>query len=230
MDPDLEAEVLSAVASTMTRFGVPLSEDDLATIQRFHTTFIAEGPSLRFSSHGRLPRPYYPTYRQLLLETDLNGRQANYLAREVDYQFLRSLQRRDLLIPVVGDLAGDHALRAISAYVVERGEAVSAFYTSNVEFYLMRNGSFPLYVRNVRSLPRDANSVIIRSYFGRAFGLRHPQSVRGYYSAQLLQSIETLVDEYSGGGIRSYVDLVTTGSLDLRSAEPSERQQTGTER
>jgi hypothetical protein len=207
---------LAAVASRAASFGLPLSEEDLETIRRFHYTFIREGLGLRFRSHGRLPRPYYPTYRRLLLETDLSGRQTSYLAGEEGFRFVKSLQDRNLIIPVVGDLGGDHALAAIAVVVAERGLRVSAFYTSNVEFYLMRDGGFDRFVANVAQLPYDDNSVIIRSYFGRSFGFVHPQAVRGYYSVQLLQTIESLVNDSEVGAYRSYLDLVTRHSLDLR--------------
>ncbi len=207
---------LAAVASRAASFGLPLSEEDLETIRRFHYTFIREGLGLRFRSHGRLPRPYYPTYRRLLLETDLSGRQTSYLAGEEGFRFVKSLQDRNLIIPVVGDLGGDHALAAIAGVVAERGLRVSAFYTSNVEFYLMRDGGFDRFAANVARLPYDDNSVIIRSYFGRSFGFVHPQAVRGYYSVQLLQTIESLVNDSEVGAYRSYLDLVTRHSLDLR--------------
>ena len=207
---------LAAVASRAASFGLPLSEEDLETIRRFHYTFIREGLGLRFRSHGRLPRPYYPTYRRLLLETDLSGRQTSYLAGEEGFRFVKSLQDRNLIIPVVGDLGGDHALAAISGVVAERGLRVSAFYTSNVEFYLLRDGGFDRFAANVARLPYDDNSVIIRSYFGRSFGFVHPQAVRGYYSVQLLQTIESLVNDSEVGAYRSYLDLVTRHSLDLR--------------
>jgi hypothetical protein len=129
---------------------------------------------------------------------------------------VKSLQDRNLIIPVVGDLGGDHALAAIAGVVAERGLPVSAFYTSNVEFYLMRDGGFDRFVANVAQLPYDDNSVIIRSYFGRSFGFVHPQAVRGYYSVQLLQTIESLVNDSEVGAYRSYLDLVTRHSLDLR--------------
>ncbi len=207
---------LAAVASRAASFSLPLSEEDLETIRRFHYTFIREGLGLRFRSHGRLPRLYYPTYRRLLLETDLSGRQASYLAYEEAFRLVKSLQDRNLIIPVVGDLGGDHALAAIAVVVAERGLRVSAFYTSNVEFYLMRDGGFDRFVANVAQLPYDDNSVIIRSYFGRSFGFVHPQAVPGYYSAQLLQTIESLVNDSEVGAYRSYLDLVTRHSLDLR--------------
>ena len=68
--------------------------------------------------------------------------------------------------------------------------SVSAFYTSNVEYYLLEDGSFDRFADNVAALPFDEGSVIIRSFFGRNFGFVHPQSVPGYYSVQLLQGME----------------------------------------
>ncbi len=127
---------------------------------------------------------------------------------------MKSLQQRHLVIPVVGDLAGDHALAGIGGYLRERGDTVSAFYTSNVEDYLMRDGAFDRYVANVARLPYTENSVIIRSFFGRNFGFVHPQAVRGYVSVQLLQRIGSMVRRHAAGGYRSYLDLVTADAID----------------
>src|SRR3712207_9444378 len=87
-------------------------------------SFIDGGLDLRYTSHNRPPRAYYPTYRQLLLERDLTGKQGNYLATEGDYRFLKSLQERHLVIPVVGDLAGDHALASIGRLLAEDRKSV----------------------------------------------------------------------------------------------------------
>jgi hypothetical protein len=204
-----------AVLATVKGFDVPLDERDLETIGRFHRVFIDAGLDLRYTSHNRPPRAYYPTFRQLLLERDLTGKQGNYLANEGDYQFLKSLQERHLVIPVVGDLAGDHALAAIGKLIAERGEKVSAFYTSNVEQYLMRDGtSFDRFAENLRKLPRDSHSVIIRSYFGGGFYRQHPNSVPGYYSAQLLQTLESFSTEHEAGGYQTYRDVVTKHVLE----------------
>jgi len=208
-------EIADRVARHAESFGIPLSELDLETIRDFHLAFVREGLGLRFRSHGRMPRPYYPTYRQLLLETDLAGNKVSYLAGEERFQVLRSLQTRNRLIPVVGDLGGDHALAATGDLIAEQGEFVSAFYTSNVEFYLMRGAAFARYVANVQRLPIEPNSVIIRSYFGRNFGYAHPQAVPGYYSVQLLQTMESFVTDVRAGGYRSYLDLVTRNAISL---------------
>lgn len=214
------SEVVNAsrmrIAERIQGYGLPLTEGDLATIRRFHDAFIDAGLELRFNSFGRAPQPYYPTLRQLILETDLTGNQAGYLADEGDYRFVKSMQERNLIVPVVGDLAGDHAVNAIGEYLREIGEQVSAFYTSNVEFYVMRDGGFRRFAENVADLPRGKPSVIIRSFFGGMFRSRHPQAVPGYYSTQLLQTIDSFAEEHESGGFPNYLDLVTKHSLRLR--------------
>lgn len=207
--------IRSAVSERAAEFGIDLPAADLETIRRYHSAFIREGLDLRFRSHGRAPRPYYPSYRQLLLERDLAGRSSSYLASEDAFQFVRSLQSRNLVVPVVGDLAGDHTLVEIGRVLTQYGITVSAFYTSNVEFYLWRGG-FDRFAENVTQLPLGEGAVIIRSYFGRNFGFTHPQAVPGYYSVQLLQTIASFVSDYESGGYRSYLDLVTRHSLKLR--------------
>jgi len=190
-----------ATDSVIARFGVPLTDDDRATIDRFHRIFITAGPDLRFTSFGRPPRAGYPSYRELLLERDLDGRPASYVASEQAFRVVRDLQRRNLVIPIVGDFAGPHALRAVGDYLRERGEEVTAFYTSNVEFYLFRDGGFQRFVENARSLPRRSRAVVIRSVF------RGPvPRVAGYYSAQVVQPLEALVTK----SFTSYWELVTS--------------------
>lgn len=206
----------AAIHAKLRGFGVPLSDADLASIDRIHSIFISAGPDLRFTSHNRPPRAYYPTYRKLLQERDLTERQTSYLAEEASFRIVKELQQRDRILPIVGDLAGPHALKAIGRYLAERGKTVSTFYTSNVEFYLLRQNSFATFADNVRHLPHDERSLIIRSYFGGWYRRQHPQAVAGYFSSQLLQQIAGFLADYDGGGYTSYFDLVTRGSQDLR--------------
>src|SRR5215468_9528145 len=209
----------AGVLSKAQSFGVKLDPAELETISRIHTAFFDGGPDLKFTSRGRPPRWYYPSYRDLLFEKDLTGKNCNYLVSEDDFRFLRSLQERNLIIPIVANLAGDHAFKSIARYLNERGERVSALYTSNVEFYLMRgfrDDEFNRFAENVSLLPRDELSVIIRSYFNGVWRYEHPQSVSGYYSTQLLQTMESFVKEYSSGGYKSYSDLVGKHTLELR--------------
>lgn len=191
-------------------FGVPLSDQDRGTIDRFHRAFIAAGPELRFTSHGRGPRSFYPTYRELAQATDRAGRPGSFLASEQRYAVVRRLQREDRIIPVVGDLAGPHALEAIGRDIGSRGLAVSALYVSNVEFYLWGDGTFDRFARTAAELPRTPGSVIIRSWFGR--GRPHPSGVGGQLSTQLVQTLDAFAALHSAG-IPSYWDLVTRDYL-----------------
>jgi hypothetical protein len=196
----------------LTTYGLELSQVDLATIDRFHAAFARDGLDLRFQSFGRAPQYYYPTHRDLVLERDREGRHASYLASDDAFQFVRRLQLRNRIIPAVGDLAGTEALPAIARFLSERGEPLSAYYTSNVEYYLAQNGTLDAFIANVARFPRARNAVIIRSLFRTP----HPQSVEGYASTQLLQPIDILLAQYAAGRIRGYYDLVTIGAVDLR--------------
>ncbi|MCG6957614.1 MAG: hypothetical protein LJF04_16610 [Gemmatimonadetes bacterium] len=199
------------LARDMQSYGIPLSPEDMATIRRFHGEFIRRGMSLRFTSAGRAPRPYYPTYRGLVTETDLDGNQASYLSSAERYGVVRGLERDNRVIPVVGDLAGDHALHEMATVLREMGLQLTAFYTSNVEFYLWRASTFTTWVENLSAFPATSNAVVIRSFFPN-FGGAHPSAVPGYHATQTLQPVAVLEQ----GGFSSYYDLVTKDVIDLR--------------
>src|SRR5262245_53068373 len=109
------------IQSKAQGFGMKLAPEEIETINRIHAAFFDGGPDLKFTSRNRPPRWYYPSYRDLMLEKDLTGKQCNYLVSEDDFRFLRSLQERNLIIPVVANLAGDRALKSIAQYLKENG-------------------------------------------------------------------------------------------------------------
>jgi hypothetical protein len=212
-DSGAVAETRRASNERITSFGVPLDAHDRAMIDRYRGEFIADGLDTRYSSIGRNNRMDYPTFRQLMLATDRNGRAASYLAEEEPFQFVRSMEARDLIVPVVGNVAGDRAVKAIGQYATEHHLAISAFYLSNVEQYLLgRDGGFEEWARNVVALPRDSASVIIRSYFGR-LGMVHPLYVPGpgNISTSMIETIDSFAKRYAGGELRGYADLVFSG-------------------
>ena len=191
--PDAVEALRSRIDQTIALFGVPLSRADLDTIARFHHAFIVEGLDLVFSGHGRAERRYfpasrYPTLRELLTAQVADGRQWSYLASEDDFQFVKALHARDAIIPVVGDVSGPHALRAIGAAVAARGERVSAFYISNVETYLESDSAVSRFLDNLSRLPRDEGSVMIRSVFNAGS------------STSLVQPIDQTLAKASRGG------------------------------
>ncbi len=56
----------------------------------------------------------------------------------------------------------------------------------------------------------------IRSYFGGVYRTRHPQAVPGYYSTQLLQTIESLLARHESGGYGTDWELVAEPALQPR--------------
>jgi len=200
------------VRQDVQKYGIPLSQSDLETISKIHRAFFSNGLEIRYSSYHRPPRSIYPPYRDLLLETDLAGNQQNYFNAEDEFQFLKKLEDQDMIVPVVGDLSGPQALKAIGQYIAEIKEHVSAFYVSNVEYYLQRQGTFDKFVENVKSLPIDSRSVIIRSYFN-YYAPAHPQAEPNHYSTQLMQRIDDLIKQCAAGECDSYNDIVTKNSI-----------------
>jgi hypothetical protein len=214
-DAKLFERTLKDIRADVQKFGMTLTASELETIGRIQRAFYSAGLDMRYSSHNRPPRSIYPTLRDLMSETDLSGQLHNYFNAEDDFQFLKKMEDQDLIIPVVGDLSGAQALKAIGAYVAEIKERVSAFYVSNVEFYLQRQGTFDRFIENVKMLPIDNRSVMIRSYFN-YYAPKHPQAEGEHFSTQLLQRIEDLLKVCGSGGCESYMDIVTRDSIPLR--------------
>jgi len=141
-----------------------LTSEDLASIDRILDAFYKSGPDIQFWSSGSVAtdRPG-PSYRQLMTMRDMTGQLRSFLADEKAFRFVKGLQSRNLIVPVVGDFAGAKAMRAVGTYLKGKGAVVSAFYLSNVEEYLRQNGVWLDFCANVSELPRDRTSTFIRS-------------------------------------------------------------------
>ncbi len=191
--------------------GIALTPEDRRRIQSIYLSFFVEQLELRFRSHGRRPMPHHPTYRTLITARSSAGTESHFLASLDDYAFVRSLSGSGRLVPVVGDFAGPHALRAVGKFLKEQGETLSTFYVSNVEFYLIRSGRLAAYVENVRSLPLRQDSLFIRSHFD--YGNAHPAGLAGYRSTVVLQRIPRFLDLFDSGAYSSYWDVCTLDYL-----------------
>ncbi len=191
-EPEL-AGLKDALKKAVEQSGVALDESDKLKIEQIQAEFLDGGPSLQFRSHGRAPQSYYPTYRQLALETTVEGDYEGFLSREALFQQIKRMHEENQIVPAVGNFAGPHALPEISRYLKEQKLPVTAFYTSNVEYYLMHQQEIVRFAKNVSELPLKDDSVFIRSYFNR-WRAGHPQSVPGYGSTQILQYISHMLD------------------------------------
>jgi len=199
---------LAAVKDLLTRkYRLKLTTDDISKIDYIYRTFWEEGLDLRFSSLGRGNALNYPTFEEILLETDRQGRQQNYLSSEELFQWLKNFQADNRIIPIVGDFAGPHAFKAVSGFLRANGLRLSVFYTSNVEFYLFGRSTWVRYVANLRSLPIADDSVFIRSYFP-TYGRPHPLNLSGHRSTSLVQPMTKFLDQYDSRSLSSYWDVV----------------------
>ena len=166
---------LKAVISWLTtRHSFRLAGDDPAGIDYiYRNAFFQEGPRLGYALTGRGRLGQTPSYAELMAMTDGTGKQRSYLATEENFAFIRDLELRNLIVPVVGNFGGTRALRAVGQYVRERGATVSMFYLSNVEQYLRQDGLWGAFCANVQTLPLDAASTFVRSTRG-GMGMRGP--------------------------------------------------------
>jgi hypothetical protein len=189
------------------RHGFSLTATDLQRLEYIYRAFFSEGSTLRYS----FPRPRlrtFPTYAELLMAADRAGMNHSYIASEQNFRTLRDIERRNLLIPIVGDFAGDKAIRAVGQYLKRHGATVNYFYTSNVEQYLFQNDAFRRYYSNVATLPLGEKSTFIRAYFD--IGFLYPPGIvtPDLHSVQLLNGIQSLLNAFGAGEIGSYDDLI----------------------
>jgi len=217
LDQKIADRTKAEIHKRLASFNLQLTPRDIETIDEIYQAFYMDCLEVRYTIRDRPTGRFFPAYRELLLEKDLDGRYRNFLANESDFQVIKGLHDRNLIIPVTGDLSGQKALKAIGEFLKEIGENVSAFYVSNVEFYLWRQDSMARFIENLKSLPIEDRSIIIRSYFNYAYYTSvHPQTVEHYFSVQLLQTIDSLIKDYELGGYNSYYELTTRRSLELK--------------
>jgi len=163
--PEVYQDNLRAIEELLSKkHGFALTKEDLVGIDYVYHHFYAFGPSINYSSsRGGGGFGGFVTYADLMRATDGNNGARSFLASEDNFTTVRDLEERNLIVPVVGDFAGPKAVRAIATYVKDHNATVTAFYVSNVEQFLYREGTWPDFCRNVASLPLDAKSVFIRS-------------------------------------------------------------------
>ncbi|HET7618750.1 MAG TPA: hypothetical protein VFK20_09605 [Vicinamibacterales bacterium] len=208
-DPKLyERNLQAATKRLMKQHRFALTRDDLRSLDYVYRAFLNAGPEIRYSFPRGFGWDRFPSYRELMTTTDGGGVPRSYLATEANYQTLRNLQQRNLIVPVVGDFAGPKALRAVGTFLRQHDVNVSAFYTSNVEQYLFRGEDWQQFYANVGSMPLDARSLFIRSYFNRFGYFSYGQAPAGPRSLTLLSPIPDLLAAVAAGRVQGYDDVI----------------------
>lgn len=147
----------------LKKHGFPLTDEEVQGVQYVYDNFFQFGPAINYSSSSSGRSGAAGTYAALMRATDRAGESRSYLATEANFLVLKDLEAKNLLVPLVGNFGGPTAIRAVGAWLKARGAVVSAFYLSNVESYLGRDGLAPPFCQNVAALPLDEKSSFIRS-------------------------------------------------------------------
>ena len=195
----------------VTRHSFALSDDDLSGLEYVYKAFHEGGPDLNYSfpNGGFFRGGNFPTYADLMSETDGHGEHRSYLASEDQYQALREIEKNNAIVPLVGNFAGPKALRAVGGYLRQHNATVSAFYTSNVEMYLFQQGDdWKKFYGNVATLPVTEKSTFIRSVSNRGLRFQFRNSAPGARASTRLNPIADLIRAYQAGRIDGYYDVI----------------------
>jgi hypothetical protein len=188
-----------------------LSDDDLSGLEYVYKAFYEGGPDLNYSfpNGGFFRGGNFPTYGDLMSETDGHGEHRSYLASEDQFQALSEIERNNAIVPVVGNFAGPKALRAVGGYLRQHNATVSAFYTSNVEMYLFQQGDdWKKFYGNVATLPVTEKSTFIRSVSNRGLRFQFRNGAPGARASTRLNPIADLISAYRAGRIDGYYDVI----------------------
>jgi hypothetical protein len=193
-----------------TTHGFKLSPEDEQSIKYVYRSFFEAGPEITYSFANSFGgRGRMPTYEELMMTDDGQGLNRTYMANDQNFQTLKNFEKKNLIVPLVGDFAGEKAIRSVGRYLKEKDAMVTTFYLSNVEQYLFQDrDNWKRFYRNVETLPLDSTSTFIRSVFnGMGYGY-----VNGGYSLMksqnLLCSMLDTVKAFNEGRITSYTEVI----------------------
>lgn len=169
VDPDLSAKNLTAIKAYMTKHGYELTSEDIRSIDKVFDAFTRGGPGINYYFASAAPVGLGPsregTYTRMMNTTDSTGHNSSFLATEENYLNVREMQRKNRIVPLVGDFAGPAVIRNVGRFLTEHKATVGAFYISNVETYLSDPQKQTFY-ENVATLPVDSSSMFIRHILG----------------------------------------------------------------
>ena len=150
----------------------PLTDADLAFIDRAIAAFFKDGPAIQFWGSGAVTTDQPgPSYRTLMTMRDLSGQARSFLADEASFQVVKDLHSRNLIVPVVGDFGRPFAIRRVGDYVRQHRETIQAFYGSNVGVYLTTSQT-RVYCDSLAKLPVASGAWFIESDALRPFAAK----------------------------------------------------------
>lgn len=208
------AHVAEVLQHLVVRHGFPLGDEDRALVERVAWAFARAGPDINYSyvpEYGpfTVVARGMPSFRTLFLQRDGAGVNRSFLGSEGAYGRVRALQQRNLVVPVTGDFAGPHALRAVGDWLRAHDATVGTFYLSNVEQYLFQeNDVWPRFYANVEALPLDSTSTFIRSVTNRWGGGLSGGGRQGPLMSQRLGPMGATLAAFRAGRLLWYGDVI----------------------
>ncbi len=204
---------LSRIKKLAGRYELNLSSHDYQIIEKTYRVFLDRHLDLRWEyMTGGNRGIYFPSFRDMLLEKDMDGRYGNFLNSDDDFYYIKNMQAANLIVPVTGDFAGKLALKNIAEYIRKRGDTVSAFYLSNVEYYLVSDGLMPGFSENVKRLPITDKSILIRAFVNLR-SAAHPARVDNELMTTVMQYVSSFNRLFEQGRYRKYLDVGTADYL-----------------
>jgi hypothetical protein len=169
-DRDLATTNATRIVDQLTRtHRFTFTAAESAQLESVRAAFVLYGPDISTRGWGGVGRTGGSgrggTFADLTgWASDDRAEPQSFLSTEENFQFVKALHEKNLVVPVSGDFGGPKAIRAIGAYLQNRGTIVSAFYLSNVEQYLFQDRKARAFYDNVATLPVNETSVFIRPY------------------------------------------------------------------
>ena len=204
---------LSRIKKLAGTYELNLSARDYQVIEKTLRVFMVRHLDLRWEyMTGGNRGIYFPSFREMLLEKDMDGQYGNFLNSDDDFYYIKNMQAANLIIPVTGDFAGKLALANIAEYIRKRGDMVSAFYLSNVEYYLVSDGLMPGFAENVKRLPITDRSILIRAFVNLR-SAEHPARVDNELMTTVMQYVSSFNRLFEQGRYRNYLDVGTADYL-----------------
>jgi hypothetical protein len=172
-DAALAEKIKARVGERLTKtHGFVFNDDEKWQLNAVQDAFVMFGPAITTrGSAGRGGGGGSAGFADLTgWSVDATGAPQSFLSTEENFQTVKSLHDKNLIVPVSGDFGGPKALRAIGSYLKEHSGSLTAFYVSNVEQYLFQDGKQTAFYENVATLPITDASVFIRPYSMRRYG------------------------------------------------------------
>jgi len=203
-DRGLLEEGVARSRAVLARLHVVGAPGDDEGIARIHEAFFTRGLSLAFEM--RNSGLTFPTFGAVLAAREPDGVQGSFLASEEAYRRVRRFVVGNHVVSVVGDFGGRHALAAVADDMRARGLRLGVFYTSNVEQYLFDSGTHAAFLDNVRAMPRDDTSLLVRVWLDPV--RPHPLQRHGHQTTSLTMSASAFLARAEAKPYASYWEVV----------------------